>query len=754
MIKRIQKIQNVGKFSNCKSPGCEFKKETIIFGFNTQGKSTLTAIFRSIQAGNNDLVIGRKTFGSTTDQRIEIDFEENNSNDPYVFQSSSWNKNNPNISIFDSKFITENVFDGESVSFDQQKNLNTIIIGKKGQDLNKEIADLQALSDKCTEDKRLKTKEFSRHFPSKNFAIFKALQKQDNIDQEIEAKEKEIKFEKDKDEIKVAVEKYIKKFSGIRFGVRDSLVKTLDVKQDEIEEHIKLHFNKSDNAESFLSEGLEFLPEKTGDEDVRSCVFCSQDLGVDAEKLIETYSSFFKGGYADLQKEVEEATEYFKDLNLEAGLSKIATDLKSKDLDIGLTDEKVKELTNYKKGFEKELESKRDLNYKIDFSAFDTLKNEIDGFKKKLEDIQRTKLNVESPKTIPTLEAEKTKLELIKKRHEPTWVTFCSDMKVIETESERVRKERENKRAELESYSTAIFGTHKGTINSLCKEMGADFEIADFKPMKKIVGTGERIFTIKFFGGYKVNIDSEKENAPNFKNTLSESDKRLLAFAFFLSLLMHDSELDKKIVIFDDPMSSLDNERRRKTIHLLVDLSYSNKETDGSVTTLYPAQKIVMTHEDRFAKELERHMSDACTLKIKDCMDGTDKRSEISHVDLEEDFPDDDIAQRIDKVKSILDTASFSEPFHEDCRVVLEHIFKCKYQLNLKTQIATKKSVRTFTTTLATDKVGGFDEKTKLNRFTRLCDDLNIELHDNGSSSSNGDKKSVLEDFFVCLSSI
>jgi hypothetical protein len=213
MIKRIQKIQNVGKFSNCQSSGCEFKKETIIFGFNTQGKSTLTAIFRSIQENNNDLVIGRKTFGTTTDQRIEIDFEDSNSNVPYVFQSSCWNKNNPNINIFDSKFITENVFDGESVSFDQQKNLNTIIIGKKGQDLSKEIADFQVLSDKCTEDKRVKTKEFSEHFPSKDFSVFKALQKQDNIDQEIEDKEKEIKFEKDKDEIKVAVDIYIKKFS-------------------------------------------------------------------------------------------------------------------------------------------------------------------------------------------------------------------------------------------------------------------------------------------------------------------------------------------------------------------------------------------------------------------------------------------------------------------------------------------------------------------------------------------------------------
>ena len=109
MIKRIQKIQNIGRFTNCHPAGCEFAKETIIFGLNTQGKSTLTAIMRSIQTGNNDILIGRKTFGETSDEKVEIDFEENGQDDKYVFQNGVWNKINPNILIFDSKFITENV---------------------------------------------------------------------------------------------------------------------------------------------------------------------------------------------------------------------------------------------------------------------------------------------------------------------------------------------------------------------------------------------------------------------------------------------------------------------------------------------------------------------------------------------------------------------------------------------------------------------------------------------------------------------
>lgn len=133
MLKRIKKIENIGRLFTAKPPVSEFAKgRQFVFGLNTQGKSTLTAIIRSIQTGNNNILIGRKTFGVTASKKVEIDFEEEvGVNDKYIFQNRAWNKANPNILIFDSKFISENIFDGENITFDQQKNLNTVIIGKK-----------------------------------------------------------------------------------------------------------------------------------------------------------------------------------------------------------------------------------------------------------------------------------------------------------------------------------------------------------------------------------------------------------------------------------------------------------------------------------------------------------------------------------------------------------------------------------------------------------------------------------------------
>ena len=755
MLKRINKIKNIGRFVDCHSAGCEFAKETIIFGYNTQGKSMLTAILRSIQTGNNDIIIGRKTFGATTGKYVEIDFEEGGANDKYVFQNRVWNKSNPNILIFDSKFITENIFEGENITFDQQKSLNTVIIGKKGQDLYDEIVGLQKKSEGFAKQKAEKTREFTRHFNELSFEEFKSLAKDAKIDEKINGKEKEIKFEREKGDIKAAIKSYIQSVSVIKFSIRDNLAKTLDVKQEEIEKHIKSHFSTHENAINFLSEGLEFLKENPTDDNKRSCVFCGQELEVIAESLINHYSDFFKGGYEQLQIEISKAIDYFKGVNLEAILEKIAVGLKAKGIAISsLNESTIGSLIDLKKRFEKELGRKRDLNYSVDFNTFDSLKAGVEQIKKDLEELEQKKINIPSPKPLLDLEKEKRKLEIIKKRYEPVWVQFCDELDKIEIAAEPVRVDRERKREDLETYSSGIFDTHKGTINQFCASMCADFEIEDFKPLRKLVGKNERIFSIKFFGSHKVSLDNADEQTPNFRNTLSESDKRLLAFAFFLSLLSHDREINKKIILFDDPMSSFDSERRRRTVHLITDIVCKYKEANGTEKSLLPRQKIILTHENHFAKELARVIPNARTLKIEEYTVNVQKRSKIVHTDFSKDFPDDDISRRIDKIKGILDNRTFTTAFEEDCRVVLEHIFKRKYYIELKNEIAQKKSVRTFVNKMNQEKVSGFDEKGKFSKFTRLCDDLNIELHDNNSINSSGDKESILKDFFDCLKEI
>jgi wobble nucleotide-excising tRNase len=53
---------------------------------------------------------------------------------------------------------------------------------------------------------------------------------------------------------------------------------------------------------------------------------------------------------------------------------------------------------------------------------------------------------------------------------------------------------------------------------------------------------------------------------PSFRNTLSAGDRNALALAFFFASLERDPQRAQKIVVIDDPISSLDEHRSLVTI--------------------------------------------------------------------------------------------------------------------------------------------------------------------------------------------
>lgn len=79
----------------------------------------------------------------------------------------------------------------------------------------------------------------------------------------------------------------------------------------------------------------------------------------------------------------------------------------------------------------------------------------------------------------------------------------------------------------------------------------------------------------------------------NFSTTLSDADKRTLAFAFFVARLEADPALSSKVVILDDPVSSMDRNRRYQTICLVSELASRCN------------QLIVMSHDAYFIRKLK-----------------------------------------------------------------------------------------------------------------------------------------------------
>ncbi len=747
-IEAIQNIKKVGKFVDCQAAGSQFHDNTIIYGRNTLGKSTLTAIFRSIQTGDKRIIDGKKSFGVSGDPDIKIRFSDGSNRTILDFNSSRWTEGNPNIQIFDSQFITENVFQGEEITFDNQKSLNQIIVGEKGIKLNSEIQELQKELNELTENKRKLTNNFNKLLPSSDYGNitiekFCALPETENLDNLIKAKKEELQRLKNKEVITTTIRKHLSFFKSLT-GLDSSKILTskINFNPEEINQHISKHWRNKDASKDFLRQGLDLTKEER-----ESCVFCGQNLNAKELNLLETYEQFFKGEYQSLQRQVQETKRKLDSANFENTINLLKADFEKYSLESDLIQEFFEQIVLAFDSLKKDFDSKfRDLYFTPtnDYSVLfeEPLKSLINEIERVIE-----KYFPSNGKTVTQSQvfSEINELELKKQRISKAFKDMCQEFDQINNSFNNKRIERENKRKELENYSLEIFDLHKTSINYYLKRMGANFMIDDLQPIKKLKGSDERLFTIKFYDKHLVSLDSDNDDIPNFKNSLSESDKRVLAFAFFLSLLRHDEGLDKKILVFDDPFSSFDEERKRDTIQLLADIKYESSGVEKK-----PLQKILLTHEKTFYRDVYlKSFKDSSTQTLKidfdKVIDGINT-SRIDYCNVDEEFPDDKIIAKIKRVKEIHESQAYSEKYNGDCRVILENIFKRKYYFLLEEAIKSRKSVRTFTTSLE-DKYPTED----YNKLLRLCDDLNIELHDNDSDPSNGDHGSILRDFFECI---
>jgi wobble nucleotide-excising tRNase len=151
-------------------------------------------------------------------------------------------------------------------------------------------------------------------------------------------------------------------------------------------------------------------------------------------------------------------------------------------------------------------------------------------------------------------------------------------------------------REQLDTLMAQTLEQYQSKINGLIKKFGALFEISALRP--DYVGTG----LPRSNYGLKVKGQGVKliaEDAPSFSNTLSEGDKRTLAFAFFIARIEADPNLSNKIVVVDDPVCSLDQNRRNQTKRILRDIS------------LKSAQLIVLGHDSYFLRDLRDDLQES-----------------------------------------------------------------------------------------------------------------------------------------------
>ncbi len=141
MIQKIISIKNIGRFSDCCPIGdVSFRRLVLLFAENGIGKTTLCAILRSLQSGCPEFISERKTLNTTDSASVQIRVDGNT----LSFSNNAWSATHPNIAIFDSVFIHDNVYAGDYVDHEHKKNLYRIIVGARGVQLARQIEGLDS----------------------------------------------------------------------------------------------------------------------------------------------------------------------------------------------------------------------------------------------------------------------------------------------------------------------------------------------------------------------------------------------------------------------------------------------------------------------------------------------------------------------------------------------------------------------------------------------------------------------------------
>lgn len=751
MISRFTVIKGIGRFQDCLNlGGRHFGKNTIIFGQNAGGKSTLTDILWSFKTGNIAIIEGRRTFGYNGNQEVEL-FDE--TNQTFKFPSTAWNDGFENIEIFDTQFINDNIFEGNEITYGHQKNLHNIIIGPEGKKFAIEINSLQKQLNELTSKKTAKTTEFNRIFKKEiTTQEFFNLPKIENPDEKIKEIQETIEKANNQSKIKGVFETIESQLNSvINQNTKTVLSNSIEVKAELVTNHILKTWKNPTHSKDFLQTGLNITKDEK-----ENCVFCGQKLFDDAKDLLSAYGQLFSLKYRNLQSEIANAVSKFEKWNPVNFLDSIQDKLSSVKLFLNTDNIDKSELKEFKELVDKEFELKlKDVGFIVNFEKYDNLIDvfkiiqvQIDGLKKK--NLFTKEINIES------LNHKIKNIEYSKVRHTKEWDDFIKDYDDIDSVQDIKKRKREALREQLNEYSGNLFSIHLDAINKILQELNADFIICDFKPIRKIVGQSERIFALKFFNSYRVSIDEKSTNKPNFKNTLSNSDKRVLAFAFFYSLMINDPKLHEKIIVYDDPFSSFDSDRRTKTAELLANPHLVTE--DGEIIEKTSNQLIILSHEMEFFKWIYLKLDSPKALRIiPNGHNNGVKKSTFVDCNVHKEFIEDENIKNLREIEEIHTsnkTINDYEGLCAKCRTILETIFKRKYLFDLEDEINLHKSVRSFVVKLKELKINGFDKTVKYNQFIMLCDNLNIELHDSGLRNDGGNAQNVLADFLKLIKRI
>jgi len=697
MFKKFITIQNLARFENPGScASCEFLKWNVIFGDNGRGKSTITAIFRSVGENKSNHLLARQTLGQSNKPKVELLFDTTagTGTDVAKFDGSVWDKNPQSVLVFDQDFIDGNVLIGGRVDYAQKRGLYEVFVGRQTGSLVEQIAEEDEVIRKLNPQIAEINARLLGHKKSDiTIKQFIDLKKIDTANDPIPGLEKQLEIIQNKTKVLqspvlqkvVYVPPDLEKLNT----VLKTSVKTLSA---EVTKAVKTKVASigQPDAETWIERGHQFCEHTNGE-----CPFCGQPLAT--SEIAKHYEEYFNKEYTtalttlhDYHHEVTDGLnvgslvtlgrligendkrfEYWQSLSVK-GLEEIKFEI----------DELQGILTELLSLVEGVLSRKlQDPLTAIELpeqlsNTIDTLTAKLEQLKQYNEDVERNNKLVEGFKA-DLLKSDngveiKQKLYLAydqRTRHTTAVDKQCSDYVKLSAEKKTHEQSKAQLRDTLDSSSKQIIEQHQTAINDCLKKSGASFTLQRID-QDHVGGRPNSTFVLEI-NGEEIVADSYVEDAPNIKTALSGGDKTTLAFAFFVSCVIQDTKLASTLLVIDDPISSLDYGRRTHTLNTIFDLFSKS------------AQGILLSHDPDFLHGIWTKMGilpdKRASFQIK--RDGQ-RASKLASWDVEKQTESEQKA-RINKLESFVDNGLAGNETQEqiitNVRPMLEHAYKAIY---------------------------------------------------------------------------
>jgi wobble nucleotide-excising tRNase len=611
-LKKITTIKNVGRFRAASVRGGEYGRFTLIYGGNGRGKTTLCSILRSLQRNDPKLIQRRKTFLATSEPEVGLLLDSG----LVRFAGGAWTAPQSDIHIFDQQFVTENVHGGDQIDVEHRRNFYRIVVGPTGVALAEEVdrldADVTSKQSEITAEKKV----LEQHVPDgMTLDTFLKLAADADIDDKIERATKALKAINDEATIATRKLLTVPSLPVLPHGFLDLLAKGIDGIAADAAARVQCHLaqhNFTNGGEVWLSQGL---PQIVDDR----CPFCSTEL--DGNDLIDAYRGYFSEAYAEHKAAIAEMSTILSDalsstvaLRVEQSFGQVSAEAEFWKAYVdhgfnpsGASDRILREVGALFDVASAMLEAKAaaplepvnaSTNFTAALAAWSATTAELEAETATLTTVNRhiqavKDANANTSKS--SAESTLTALHSVKKRHSAPVLGLAANYAKLLGEKKAIVEAKEAKKAALDAYDAAILGTYEADINRFLVSFGASFRLA--QTSKNYVGKVPQSAYCLRFDTSDVDVTKANTDDPGFDTAMSAGDKNTFALAFFLSQIKRDPNIANKIIVFDDPFTSLDDFRRAMTAKEIVRAGEPGKA----------AQVILLSH-DKFFLDAVRGM--------------------------------------------------------------------------------------------------------------------------------------------------